>query len=94
MAADEVLWARLAGAHQVPLRYAGSAGEPTEDYPENPNGSPGGAAALCNASGTVMGLMPHPEAFHDPTNHPRWTRETVSEGEGLRLFRNAYEYLR
>ncbi|MCH8075893.1 MAG: phosphoribosylformylglycinamidine synthase subunit PurQ, partial [SAR324 cluster bacterium] len=40
----------------------------------NPNGSPFGIASLCNPQGTVMGLMPHPEAFNHYTNHPRWTR--------------------
>jgi phosphoribosylformylglycinamidine synthase len=42
-----------------------------------------------------MGLMPHPEAFHHRTNHPRWTREKLpEEGDGLILFRNAAEYVR
>jgi phosphoribosylformylglycinamidine synthase len=42
-----------------------------------------------------MGLMPHPEAFHHRTNHPRWTREELAEeGDGLILFRNAVEYVR
>ena len=87
----------LVEAGLVPLRYAGADGAPTEEYPANPNGAPLGAAALCNPAGTVMGLMPHPEAYHHRTNHPRWTRmegtPDSDEGEGLRLFRNAYRYL-
>ena len=58
----------------APLRYCDPKGLATETYPENPNGSPLGIAALCNTSGTVMGLMPHPEAFNHYTNHPLWTR--------------------
>ena len=90
---------KLVQAGLVPLRYADRAGTPTMDYPDNPNGSPLGMAALCNARGTVMGLMPHPEAYHHYTNHPRWTREhprppADESGGGLVLFRNAYQWLR
>jgi len=80
----------------VPLRYALPDGTPTDAYPANPNGSPHGIAALCSPSGTVMGLMPHPEGFNHFTNHPQWARRPheSDEGEGLRIFRNAYTYLR
>lgn len=90
--AHEGLAAELVQRGRVPLRYAIPGGEPTESYPENPNGSPLGVASLCNEAGTVLGLMPHPEAFNHRTNHPRWTREPASteEGAGLLLFRNAY----
>jgi phosphoribosylformylglycinamidine synthase len=95
----------LVERNQAPLRYCGSDGAPTEDYPANPNGSPFGIAALCNPAGTVLGLMPHPEAYNHYTNHPRWTRRPLDgpdeedrphreDGAGLRLFRNAYEHLR
>lgn len=80
----------------IPLHYATLTGEATEHYPDNPNGSPWGIAAICNPKGNVMGLMPHPEAFHHYTNHPQWTRLKYrgEEGEGLLLFKNAYRYLR
>ena len=85
---------QLLGRNQVPLQYASPEGEVTEHYPDNPNGSPWGIASLCNKQGTVMGLMPHPEAYHHYTNHPHWTRlsHQKEEGEGLRLFKNAYNY--
>ena len=52
-------------------------------------------AGVCDSTGRVFGLMPHPERFIDPTNHPRWTREAVGEtGEGLRVFQNAVSYFR
>jgi phosphoribosylformylglycinamidine synthase subunit PurQ / glutaminase len=53
--------AELAGRGQVPLRYATVAGEPAGGFPDDPNGSDAGAAGVCNAAGTVLALMPHPE---------------------------------
>jgi phosphoribosylformylglycinamidine synthase len=64
-------------------------------YPANPNGAMGNVAGICDASGRVFGLMPHPERFVDPTQHPRWTREpSRTAGDGLRLFQNAVRYFR
>ncbi len=69
--------------------------EPTEQYPFNPNGSTVAIAGICDPSGRLFGLMPHPEAFNHRTNHPFWTRESLpEEGLGLQIFRNAIEYLR
>lgn len=78
------------------LKYSDSSyTAPTMEFPLNPNGSVNAIAGLCDASGRLMGLMPHPEAFHHRTNHPRWTREELpEEGDGLILFRNAVEYVR
>jgi phosphoribosylformylglycinamidine synthase subunit PurQ / glutaminase len=68
---------------------------PTMKYPLNPNGSMNAIAGLCDETGRLMGLMPHPEAFLHRTNHPRWTREDLpEEGDGLIMFRNAVEYVR
>jgi phosphoribosylformylglycinamidine synthase len=62
-------------------------------YPANPNGAMGDVAGVCDATGRVLGLMPHPERFVDPTQHPRWTREPAREaGDGLRVFQNAVRY--
>ena len=49
-------------------------------FPDNPNGSMGHVAGLCDASGRVLGLMPHPERHIDPTQHPRWTRGEAAAG--------------
>jgi phosphoribosylformylglycinamidine synthase len=84
----------LAQAGQVVLRYVDAEGRPGP-YPVNPNGSEGDVAGLCDPTGRVLGLMPHPERHVLPTQHPRWTREGLApEGEGLRLFRNAVEFFR
>lgn len=70
---------------QIVLRYTGPAG--------NPNGSQDDIAGVCDASGQVLGLMPHPERHVLGTQHPQWTRRGVkTEGEGMQLFRNAVEY--
>lgn len=62
-------------------------------YPLNPNGSMGDVAGVCDETGRVFGLMPHPERHVDPTHHPQWTRfELPEQGEGLVIFRNAVEY--
>jgi phosphoribosylformylglycinamidine (FGAM) synthase-like amidotransferase family enzyme len=62
-------------------------------YADNPNGSQGDIAGLCDVTGRVLGLMPHPERHVLPTQHPRWTREGLkAEGDGLPLFRNAVRF--
>jgi phosphoribosylformylglycinamidine synthase len=82
----------LQQAGQVVLRYIDADGQPGP-YAVNPNGSQGDAAGLCDASGRVLGLMPHPERHVLPTQHPRWTRLGLApEGDGLRLFRNAVSF--
>lgn len=84
----------LEQAGQVVLRYVDEKGHPGA-FPVNPNGSQGDVAGLCDATGRVLGLMPHPERHVQPTQHPQWTRRGLApEGEGLRLFRNAVEYFR
>ncbi len=62
-------------------------------YPENPNGAQRDVAGICDATGRVFGLMPHPERHVDPTHHPRWTRgEARTPGDGLQVFKNAVAY--
>jgi phosphoribosylformylglycinamidine synthase len=85
---------QLDQAGQVVLRYCDAEGRPG-DYPVNPNGSQGDVAGLCDATGRILGLMPHPERHVLPTQHPRWTRVGLAaEGDGLALFRNAVRYFR
>ena len=79
---------------QVVLRYTSSDGGDVR-FPSNPNGSQGNVAGICDASGRVLGLMPHPERHVLPTQHPQWTRLGLApEGDGLRLFRNAVEFFK
>jgi phosphoribosylformylglycinamidine synthase len=77
---------------QAVLRYVDAEGKPG-GYPVNPNGSQGDIAGICDATGRVLGLMPHPERHVLPTQHPRWTRlGLAAEGDGLALFRNAVRF--
>jgi phosphoribosylformylglycinamidine synthase len=76
---------------QLALRYC--EGENCCPQSFNPNGAARDVAGVCDASGRVFGLMPHPERFIDRTQHPQWTRlPAFEEGDGLQLFRNAVRY--
>ena len=91
---SEALMDRIMAENLAPVYYADPmTGLPTQSYPENPNGSPNGIAGLCDPTGKIFGLMPHPEAYNDETNHPGWTA-----GEraplGTIIFENAINYLR
>jgi phosphoribosylformylglycinamidine synthase len=87
---------RIEAGHLAVLKYSDADyREATMEFPANPNSSVNAIAGLCDPTGRLMGLMPHPEAFVHYTQHPRWTREQLpEEGDGLILFRNAAEYVR
>jgi phosphoribosylformylglycinamidine synthase len=88
----------LQASGQAVLFYSDSEGRPTQEYPANPNGSAGAIAGLCDPTGRIFGLMPHPERFIVPWHHPQWTRRGVrrlpNEGDGLRVFCDAVRALR
>lgn len=94
LAKDDDVLRRLNANGQVVLRYCQRDGQPAGgSYPANPNGSVEDIAGICDPTGRVFGLMPHPEAFTERTHHPRWTREDLpEEGAGLHIFRNAVRY--
>lgn len=114
---DESVLDRMDEAHQLTVRYVDPAspkGEGRTDallpYPISPNGSARNIAGVCDATGLVFGLMPHPEAIYAKWLHPDHTRYTAPEaeasvpveerslgeweGEGLQIFRNAVEHVR
>jgi len=77
---------------QVVYRYTDPQGRPA-GYPWNPNGSADDIAGICDPTGRVLGMMPHPERHCLPTHHPRWTREGLKEkGDGLRIFERAVRF--
>jgi phosphoribosylformylglycinamidine synthase len=94
----------LADNGQVVLQYAMPDGQSANGvFPHNPNGSLADIAGICDASGRVFGLMPHPEAYNHVTNHPDWTRQMEKNkragigdenriGAGIRIFENAVTY--
>ncbi|MBR9690881.1 phosphoribosylformylglycinamidine synthase I [Candidatus Woesearchaeota archaeon] len=89
---DKNVLGRLELNKQIVFRYTDEKYEPTSEYPQNPNGSIDNIAGICDKTGRVFGLMPHPEAFVTPQNHPRWTRENIEKGDGLKIFINAVNY--
>jgi phosphoribosylformylglycinamidine synthase len=101
-AEDEVL-RKIGENRQAVVRYVLPDGRPAQgEFPFNPNGSAGDIAGICDPTGRVFGLMPHPEAFNHWTNHPDWTARkdalrranepSPGEGDGIKLFRNAVNY--
>jgi phosphoribosylformylglycinamidine synthase len=64
-------------------------------YIDNPNGSIDDIAGICDTTGRVLGLMPHPERHSLGTQHPRWTREGLKEyGDGFAIFKNGIDYVK
>lgn len=92
--------------NQVVMQYADKNGnDANSQWPMNPNGSLKDIAGICDPTGRIFGLMPHPEAYNHFTNHPDWTRQKevlirqgksvdAIEGYGIRIFRNGVEYIR
>jgi phosphoribosylformylglycinamidine synthase len=96
---------RLSSNHQLTVRYVDPSTEPGTNppdeplpFPVSPNGSMRNIAGICDPTGLVFGLMPHPEAFYTMWLHPEHTsmklNEDEWEGSGLQIFRNAVEYVR
>jgi phosphoribosylformylglycinamidine synthase len=88
---------RLQSGHQIAVRYVAPDGTPTEQWPHNPNGSPGAVAGICDPTGRLFGLMPHPDAYLYPFQHPQWSRRRYegavpAEGGGLSVFRNGVDF--
>ncbi len=95
--ADQSVLDAIEAQHLASVYYSDpDSGEPTMEYPFNPNGSMAAIAGICDATGRLFGLMPHPEAYTHRTHHPRWTREEglAEEGMGLLLYQNAVRFIR
>ena len=77
----------------IAVYYTDERGDRNAAYPDNPNGSVKNIAGICDDSGRVFGLMPHPEDHNLGTQHPRWTRlGAKNDGDGLPVFRNAVKW--
>ena len=80
---------------RVVLQYSDETGDTAAGYPHNPNGSAQNIAGICDESGRVFALMPHPERYVRRTQHPRWTRgEGRDPGDGLQIFVNAVSWVK
>ncbi len=96
--ADESIRRALWDNDQVALVYTKPDGSsPQGQFPDNPNGSTDDIAAICDATGLVLGLMPHPERYTSFLQHPAWTRAKRTDrdeaGAGLKLFLNAVQHV-
>jgi len=78
----------------VVARYTDEQGDTEAGYPHNPNGSMDNIAGICDSSGRIFALMPHPERHIRGTQHPQWTRMGVKQyGDGLQIFQNAVRWV-
>ncbi len=79
----------------APARYADDEGKPTEQYPFNPNGSPGGIAALCSPDGRHLAMMPHPERaflkWQWGWMPGKWKKD-LKASPWLKMFQNARQW--
>ena len=103
--ADPDVIEQLLANNQVVFHYADSQGAAAKGaFPLNPNGSLEDIAGICDPTGRIFGLMPHPEAYNHFTNHPDWTRKKEQlkrQGEkmdtgmtnGILLFKNGVDYI-
>ncbi|MBW1642847.1 MAG: phosphoribosylformylglycinamidine synthase I [Deltaproteobacteria bacterium] len=104
--AEQGVLKRLQNDNQIALQYAMPDGGLAQgQFPYNPNGSMEDIAGICDPTGRVFGLMPHPEAYNHPTNHPDWTRvkEQMKRQEklldsgptaGVRLLKNGVDFVK
>jgi phosphoribosylformylglycinamidine synthase I len=78
----------------VVVRYADERGDIEVGYPQNPNGSVDNIAGICDSSGRIFALMPHPERHIRGTQHPQWTRLGAKPyGDGFPIFQNAVRWV-
>ena len=92
---DKKVMDALVANGQIALRYCSpDGGKPV--YPDNPNGSTDDIAGICDVTGRVLGLMPHPERHFLFEQHPFWTRLTKKSdyGDGAKIFENGVNYVK
>ena len=78
----------------VVFRYVDDQGEPTQQYPKNPNGSLNSIMGICDPTGRILGMMPHPERFIRREHHPNWRRAKINKPDGIPFFENIIYYVR
>jgi phosphoribosylformylglycinamidine synthase subunit PurQ / glutaminase len=85
---DDKILQRLKDENLIPFVY-----DPNV-YPNNPNGATDGIAGICDESGHIFGMMPHPECHLSKYSHPHWTRGANPTENGLKIFKNAVDFAR
>jgi len=85
----------LINNNQIVLQYVDHEGKITQNFPHNPNGSTNAIAGICDETGKILGMMPHPERFCKITNHPNWhTFDKDKKPDGMFIFNNAVNYFK
>lgn len=77
----------------VAFRYVDEEGNPTQEYPKNPNGALNAIMGITDTTGRILGMMPHPECFIRVEQHPNWRRGKVKV-QGLPLFKNIVNWVK
>ena len=91
---DDSVVSELLRSGRLAVRFVDAEGKPG-GYPVNPNGSSGGIAGLCDETGRIFGLMPHPDRAFEHTHHPSWTRRRHDgPADGQTIFLNAVDHWR
>lgn len=91
---DQKVFEQVRANNQIPMSFVDDMGQPTEQYPFNPNGSPEGIAGLCSADGRHLAVMPHPERVFLPWQ-AHYLPESLKHLEvspWMRMFQNAYNW--
>jgi phosphoribosylformylglycinamidine synthase len=90
---DKATLEKLKSEGHIAFKYVDKNGK-EGNYPVNPNGSVDSIAGLTDATGRVLGLMPHPERHVRPTQHPHWSRlKNKQDGDGMTIFTNAVRFV-
>ncbi len=88
---DKNLLSRLKKNKQIVFQYSNKSGK-LNGYPDNPNGALENIAGICDQTGRILGLMPHPERNISLEQHPKWDKDEA--GIGLRIFKNGVDYIK
>ena len=100
--ADKNTMNKIEKENLVAFRYVDDQENPTQKYPQNPNGSLNAIAGICDTTGRILGLMPHPERFIFREQHPNWRRMKINKSirqaqdlrpQGLPIFENMIKYV-
>jgi phosphoribosylformylglycinamidine synthase len=92
IASPEVL-ERIEAENLIAFRYVDEKGNPTQEYPFNPNGSTNAIVGITDTTGRILGLMPHPECFVRVEQHPNWRRGEIKSPHGFPLFENIVKFV-
>lgn len=89
---DEKILEELKRNELIVMQYTDENFNVIDKYPFNPNGSIESIAGICDKSGRIFGLMPHPEAYNTIYNYPIWNEEREKFPLGIKIFENGVKF--